>query len=295
MELDKNQILKEKYKEYGIPDEVLDQIFSLTEDEMEKTIKIENYIISQIQKEDIEKELLVLEKCSSLKTIIKYNKLYLKLINELASKEKIDTTKEINKLYEDALERAINSYNINRLISENILYNMKRILLEEFNYSTSEIEKEFYKNTEEDDKKQEIRIIKKEKEEVKPQSKKSKKQENKTIKEENILVQKDINVDFDTTMFTFGEIPVARKMINLDYLLNLVGYKTGTKDDAIIFLLFGGIKGKYYKNSEIAKALNIDEEYVNNIYIKCLDAYKNSLEEIYKIDVDDKKLGLKTK
>ena len=51
--------------------------------------------------------------------------------------------------------------------------------------------------------------------------------------------------------------------------------------------------GQYYKNSEVAKALNISEEYVNEVYLRCLEEYKNSLENTYKNDIKNKKLGLK--
>ena len=56
--------------------------------------------------------------------------------------------------------------------------------------------------------------------------------------------------------------------------------------------MFGGIDGQYYKNSEVAKALNISEEYVNEVYLRCLEEYKNSLENTYKNDIKNKKLGL---
>ena len=90
---------------------------------IKKTIQLENYIIEQIKKDDLEKELLVLEQHSSLKTIIKYNKICLKLLDKLANKEGLSIDKVINKIYEDALEKSLSNYNDSRLISENILYN----------------------------------------------------------------------------------------------------------------------------------------------------------------------------
>lgn len=286
MKFDIKTHLKNKYKDYNIPESIIDKIESeevqgyYVDILIKKTTQVENYIIEQIKKDDLEKELLVLEQHSSLKTIIKYNKICLKLLDELANKEGLSIDKVINKLYEDALEKSLNNYNNSRLISENILYNMQIILLQKFGYDVSFITTSFNEHKQAD--------VKEEKNDLK--SNKSKKEKNKKT-----TLQKDINVEFNKTIFDAEEVPNIRKMINLEYLLKLTNYKSGakTKDDAIIFLLFGGIDGQYYRNSEVAKALNISIEYVNEVYLRCLEEYKNSLENTYKDDIKNKKLGLK--
>ena len=292
MEFNVKTHLKNKYKDYNIPESIIDKIESeeiqgyYVDILIRKTIQIENYIIEQIKKDDLEKELLVLEQHSSLKTIIKYNKICLKLLDELANKEGLSIDKVINKLYEDALEKSLSNYNDSRLISENILYNMQIILLQKFGYDVSSITTSFNKTKEEQ--------VKEEKNNTESVKNDLKSDRSKKEKKKERILQKDINIEFNKTIFDAEEVPNIRKMINLEYLLKLIGYKNGakTKDDAIIFLLFGGIDGQYYKNSEVAKALNISEEYVNEVYLRCLEEYKNSLENTYKNDIKNKKLGL---
>lgn len=292
MEFDVKTHLKNKYKDYNIPESIIDKIESeeiqgyYVDILIKKTIQIENYIIEQIKKDDLEKELLVLEQHSSLKTIIKYNKICLKLLDELANKEGLSIDKVINKLYEDALEKSLSNYNDNRLISENILYNMQIILLQKFGYDVSSITTSFSKPIE--------KLEKEEKNNTESVKNDLKSDKSKKEKKKERTLQKDINIEFNKTTFDTKDVPNIRKMISLEYLLELTDYKNGTKtkDDAIIFLLFGGIDGQYYKNSEVAKALNISEEYVNEVYLRCLEEYKNSLENTYKNDIKNKKLGL---
>lgn len=292
MEFDVKTHLKNKYKDYNIPESIIDKIESeeiqgyYVDILIKKTIQLENYIIEQIKKDDLEKELLVLEQHSSLKTIIKYNKIYLKLIDKLANKEGLSIDKVINKLYEDALEKSLSNYNDSRLISENILYNMQIILLQKFGYDVSSITTSFSKPIE--------KLEKEEKNNTESVKNDLKSDKSKKEKKKERTLQKDINIEFNKTTFDIKDVPNIRKMINLEYLLKLTDYKSGakTKDDAIIFLLFGGIDGQYYKNSEVAKALNISEEYVNEVYLRCLEEYKNSLENTYKNDIKNKKLGL---
>lgn len=292
MEFDVKTHLKNKYKDYNIPESIIDKIESeeiqgyYVDILIKKTIQLENYIIEQIKKDDLEKELLVLEQHSSLKTIIKYNKICLKLLDELANKEGLSIDKVINKLYEDALEKSLSNYNDNRLISENILYNMQIILLQKFGYDVSSITTSFSKPIE--------KLEKEEKNNTESVKNDLKSDKSKKEKKKERTLQKDINIEFNKTTFDTKDVPNVRKMVNLDYLLKLMEYKnsTKTKDDAIIFLLFGGIDGQYYKNSEVAKALNISEEYVNEVYLRCLEEYKNSLENTYKNDIKNKKLGL---
>lgn len=284
--------LKNKYKDYNIPESIIDKIESeeiqgyYVDILIKKTIQIENYIIEQIKKDDLEKELLVLEQHSSLKTIIKYNKICLKLLDELANKEGLSIDKVINKLYEDALEKSLSNYNDSRLISENILYNMQIILFQKFEYDVSSITTSFSKPIE--------KLEKEEKNNTESVKNDLKSDKSKKEKKKERTLQKDINIEFNKTTFDTKDVPNIRKMISLEYLLELTDYKNGTKtkDDAIIFLLFGGIDGQYYKNSEVAKALNISEEYVNEVYLRCLEEYKNSLENTYKNDIKNKKLGL---
>lgn len=292
MEFDVKTHLKNKYKDYNIPESIIDKIESeeiqgyYVDILIKKTIQIENYIIEQIKKDDLEKELLVLEQHSSLKTIIKYNKICLKLLDELANREGLSIDKVINKLYEDALEKSLSNYNDNRLISENILYNMQIILLQKFGYDVSSITTSFSKPIE--------KLEKEEKNNTESVKNDLKSDKSKKEKKKERTLQKDINIEFNKTTFDTKDVPNIRKMISLEYLLELTDYKNGTKtkDDAIIFLLFGGIDGQYYKNSEVAKALNISEEYVNEVYLRCLEEYKNSLENTYKNDIKNKKLGL---
>lgn len=292
MEFDVKTHLKNKYKDYNIPESIIDKIESeeiqgyYVDILIKKTIQLENYIIEQIKKDDLEKELLVLEQHSSLKTIIKYNKIYLKLLDELANKEGLSIDKVINKLYEDALEKSLSNYNDSRLISENILYNMQIILLQKFGYDVSSITTSFSKPIE--------KLEKEEKNNTESVKNDLKSDKSKKEKKKERTLQKDINIEFNKTTFDTKDVPNIRKMINLEYLLKLTDYKSGakTKDDAIIFLLFGGMDGQYYKNSEVAKALNISEEYVNEVYLRCLEEYKNSLENTYKNDIKNKKLGL---
>lgn len=292
MEFDVKTHLKNKYKDYNIPESIIDKIESeeiqgyYIDILIKKTIQIENYIIEQIKKDDLEKELLVLEQHSSLKTIIKYNKICLKLLDELANKEGLSIDKVINKLYEDALEKSLSNYNDSRLISENILYNMQIILLQKFGYDVSSITTSFSKPIE--------KLEKEEKNNTESVKNDLKSDKSKKEKKKERTLQKDINIEFNKTTFDTKDVPNIRKMISLEYLLELTDYKNGTKtkDDAIIFLLFGGIDGQYYKNSEVAKALNISEEYVNEVYLRCLEEYKNSLENTYKNDIKNKKLGL---
>lgn len=292
MEFDVKTHLKNKYKDYNIPESIIDKIESeeiqgyYVDILIKKTIQIENYIIEQVKRDDLEKELLVLEQHSSLKTIIKYNKICLKLLDELANKEGLSIDKVINKLYEDALEKSLSNYNDSRLISENILYNMQIILLQKFGYDVSSITTSFNKTKEEQ--------VKEEKNNTESVKNDLKSDRSKKEKKKERILQKDINIEFNKTTFDTKEVPNIRKMISLEYLLELTDYKNGTKtkDDAIIFLLFGGIDGQYYKNSAVAKALNISEEYVNEVYLRCLEEYKNSLENTYKNDIKNKKLGL---
>ena len=292
MEFDVKTHLKNKYKDYNIPESIIDKIESeeiqgyYVDILIKKTIQLENYIIEQIKKDDLEKELLVLEQHSSLKTIIKYNKICLKLIDKLANKEGLSIDKVINKLYEDALEKSLSNYNDSRLISENILYNMQIILLQKFGYDVSSITTSFSKPIE--------KLEKEEKNNTESVKNDLKSDKSKKEKKKERTLQKDINIEFNKTTFDIKDVPNSRKMINLEYLLKLTDYKSGakTKDDAIIFLLFGGIDGQYYKNSEVAMALNISEEYVNEVYLRCLEEYKNSLENTYKNDIKNKKLGL---
>ena len=151
MEFDVKTHLKNKYKDYNIPESIIDKIESeeiqgyYVDILIKKTIQLENYIIEQIKKDDLEKELLVLEQHSSLKTIIKYNEKYFELIKRLADKSGTDIDKTVNKLYEDALEKSLSNYNDSRLISENILYNMQIILLQKFGYDVSSITTSFSK------------------------------------------------------------------------------------------------------------------------------------------------------
>lgn len=293
MEFDVKTHLKNKYKDYNIPESIIDKIESeeiqgyYVDILIKKTIQLENYIIEQIKKDDLEKELLVLEQHSSLKTIIKYNEKYFELIKRLADKSGTDIDKTVNKLYEDALEKSLSNYNDSRLISENILYNMQIILLQKFGYDVSSITTSFSKPIE--------KLEKEEKNNTESVKNDLKSDKSKKEKKKERTLQKDINIEFNKTTFDTKDVPNIRKMINLEYLLKLTDYKSGakTKDDAIIFLLFGGIDGQYYKNSEVAKALNISEEYVNEVYLRCLEEYKNSLENTYKNDIKNKKLGLK--
>lgn len=293
MEFDVKTHLKNKYKDYNIPESIIDKIESeeiqgyYVDILIKKTIQLENYIIEQIKNDDFEKELLVLEQHSSLKTIIKYNEKYFELIKRLADKSGTDIDKTVNKLYEDALEKSLSNYNDSRLISENILYNMQIILLQKFGYDVSSITTSFSKPIE--------KLEKEEKNNTESVKNDLKSDKSKKEKKKERTLQKDINIEFNKTTFDTKDVPNIRKMINLEYLLKLTDYKSGakTKDDAIIFLLFGGIDGQYYKNSEVAKALNISEEYVNEVYLRCLEEYKNSLENTYKNDIKNKKLGLK--
>ena len=105
MRFDIKTHLKNKYKDYNIPESIIDKIASeevqgyYVDILIKKTIQIENYIIEQIKKDDLAKELLVLEKHSPLKTLIKHNRIYLELLRKLANKDGLSIDKVINKLY----------------------------------------------------------------------------------------------------------------------------------------------------------------------------------------------------
>lgn len=75
-------------------------------------------------------------------------------------------------------------------------------------------------------------------------------------------------------------IPNILSMIKVDELLKLIGKENISNSDyLIILLLFGGVEGQHFKISSISKFLHINEEYINNIYTKCLELYKNKLND----------------
>lgn len=80
--------------------------------------------------------------------------------------------------------------------------------------------------------------------------------------------------------YTNNTIPNILNMIKIDELLKLIGKENISNSDyLIILLLFGGVEGQYFKISSISKFLHINEEYINNIYTKCLELYKNKLND----------------
>lgn len=81
-------------------------------------------------------------------------------------------------------------------------------------------------------------------------------------------------------VYTNNTIPNILNMIKIDELLKLIGKENISNSDyLIILLLFGGVEGQYFKISSISKFLHINEEYINNIYTKCLELYKNKLND----------------
>ena len=81
-------------------------------------------------------------------------------------------------------------------------------------------------------------------------------------------------------VYTTNTIPNILNMIKIDELLKLIGKENISNSDyLIILLLFGGVEGQYFKISSISKFLHINEEYINNIYTKCLELYKNKLND----------------
>ncbi len=79
---------------------------------------------------------------------------------------------------------------------------------------------------------------------------------------------------------TNDTIPNILNMIKIDELLKLIGKENISNSDyMIVLLLFGGVEDQYFKISSISKFLHINEEYINNIYTKCLELYKNKLND----------------
>lgn len=81
-------------------------------------------------------------------------------------------------------------------------------------------------------------------------------------------------------VYTNDTIPNILNMIKIDELLKLIGKENISNSDyMIVLLLFGGVEDQYFKISSISKFLHINEEYINNIYTKCLELYKNKLND----------------
>lgn len=95
--------------------------------------------------------------------------------------------------------------------------------------------------------------------------------------------KKQINVIASSTVnnvYTNDTIPNILNMIKIDELLKLIGKENISNSDyMIVLLLFGGVEDQYFKISSISKFLHINEEYINNIYTKCLELYKNKLND----------------
>ena len=147
-----------------------------------------------------------------------------------------------------------------------------------------------------------IYLLKSEKENIPAKNSSTKKEENKEIinnpekinkKEEpkkEIKNDKIVNEQKTKTnaiasstvnnVYTNNTIPNILNMIKIDELLKLIGKENISNSDyLIILLLFGGVEGQYFKISSISKFLHINEEYINNIYTKCLELYKNKLND----------------
>lgn len=81
-------------------------------------------------------------------------------------------------------------------------------------------------------------------------------------------------------VYTNNTIPNILNMIKIDELLKLIVKENISNSDyMIVLLLFGGVEDQYFKISSISKFLHINEEYINNIYTKCLELYKNKLND----------------
>lgn len=95
--------------------------------------------------------------------------------------------------------------------------------------------------------------------------------------------KKQINTIASSTVnnvYTNDTIPNILNMIKIDELLKLIGKENISNSDyMIVLLLFGGVEDQYFKISSISKFLHINEEYINNIYTKCLELYKNKLND----------------
>ena len=91
----------------------------------------------------------------------------------------------------------------------------------------------------------------------------------------NAIVSSTVN-----NVYTNDTIPNILNMIKIDELLRLIGKENISNSDyMIVLLLFGGVEDQYFKISSISKFLHINEEYINNIYTKCLELYKNKLND----------------
>ena len=71
------------------------------------------------------------------------------------------------------------------------------------------------------------------------------------------------------------------KNIDNKLLFNLLGVDINNKlNYTILILLFGGINGKYYSNEEVAKFLNVDKKYVDQVYKIAFEEIKRAILEL---------------
>ena len=109
----------------------------------------------------------------------------------------------------------------------------------------------------------------------------------KEIKNDKLEVVNEQKIQINTiasstvnNVYTNDTIPNILNMIKIDELLKLIGKENISNSDyMIVLLLFGGVEDQYFKISSISKFLHINEEYINNIYTKCLELYKNKLND----------------
>ena len=113
-----------KYSSYDIPIDILEEAFNKVKDipdEMELILAfqklVNEYIINEIKNDNINLQIIIIEKNQYIKKLIVKNPKY-----NLPSQD-------IESIYDQAIELLKNRYNKNELISNNILNNMKYIIL----------------------------------------------------------------------------------------------------------------------------------------------------------------------
>ena len=127
--------LFDKYSSYDIPKHVLEDIFNKVKDIPDETEtfmsfkrQVDEYIVRQIQCENINMQIAVVENYKHLLTMIAKNKKY-------------DLKKEeLYWFYEEAIELLNKRYNKYELLSNNIINNMKYLIIKENNYLKNDSE-----------------------------------------------------------------------------------------------------------------------------------------------------------
>ena len=113
-----------KYSSYDIPIDILEEAFNKVKDipdEMELILAfqklVNEYIINEIKNDNINLQIIIIEKNQYIKKLIVKNPKYNLPLQDIES------------IYDQAIELLKNRYNKNELISNNILNNMKYIIL----------------------------------------------------------------------------------------------------------------------------------------------------------------------